>query len=138
MPMPPKLDPARGHRGRGPVLLPATGRPGAPPRWPLSGRQTAAEKEIWTQLWATPQSTVWERLGAGTIRIVARYARLLLLAEDGAGATVQLATVALEDRLGLSPKSMRLMLWEIGTDEVAAKREERQTARGRIKAVNPA
>jgi hypothetical protein len=39
-----------------------------------------------------------------------------------------------EDRLGLTPKAMRMLLWEIVADEVT---EQRQTsgARDRIKAV---
>jgi hypothetical protein len=43
---------------------------------------------------------------------------------------------ALEDRLGLTPKAMRLLLWEIVVDEMAAKRRAPKAARGRVKAVN--
>jgi hypothetical protein len=85
-------------------------------------------------MWATPQATVWERLG--WTRTVARYCRLLVAAEqvDASAATHAQAT-ALEDRLGLTPKAMRLLLWEVVADEVGEKRQASKGARGRIKAV---
>lgn len=134
MPTPPKFDPARGPRGRGPVRLPAGGRKGDPPDWPL-GRQTAAERQAWIELWRTPQAEAWERLE--WVRSVARYCRVMLRAEktNATGALLAQAT-ALEDRLGLTPKAMRLLLWEVATDEVAEKRAAKTpSARGRIKAV---
>jgi hypothetical protein len=41
---------------------------------------------------------------------------------------------SLEDRLGLTPKAMRLLLWEIVSDEVAEQRAATDV-RARIKAV---
>jgi phage terminase small subunit len=43
----------------------------------------------------------------------------------------------LEDRLGLTPKAMRMLMWQVAPDEVAEKREQAPTesARGRIRAV---
>ena len=41
----------------------------------------------------------------------------------------------LEDRLGLTPKAMRMLLWEIVTDEVTEKRSQATGARDRVKAV---
>jgi len=108
------------------------------PAWPLSGRQLAAEKLRWVQLWATPQAVAWERMGEGVALVVARYCRMVVEAESGeANAPTLSHVMALEDRLGLTPKSMRMLLWEIVTDEVAEKRQEHTTsARGRIKAVS--
>lgn len=134
MPTPPKPDPARGVRGRGPTLLPPEGRLGPPPTWPLPGEPTDAEREVWVQLWASPQAVAWEKLG--WTRTVGRYARLLTRAEaPDATPALQAQTTALEDRLGLTPKSMRLLLWQIAVDEVAEKRQKPTSARGRIKAV---
>jgi hypothetical protein len=134
MPNPPKIDPQRGTRGRGVVMLPAGGRKGDPPRWPLPGGVDAAEREAWAQLWATPQAVAWEQLG--WTRTVARYCRVMVAAErPDATAALLAQAVALEDRLGLTPKSMRLLLWQIAVDEVAEKRQESKGARGRIKAV---
>lgn len=129
---PPKIDPARRHARVGPLRLPVEGRQGEPPPWPL-GRQSAAEKKAWLDLWRTPHAVAWERLG--WTRTVARYCRFLVVAETGMAAPAELSQViALEDRLGLTPKAMRMLLWEIVSDEVADKREE-SSARGRIKAV---
>lgn len=134
MPNPPKFDPARGTRGRGPLKLPAEGRKGEAPPWPLPGRPLAAEKRAWAQLWATPQAVAWERLG--WTRTVARYCRAMLAAESRDASPALLAQVtAMEDRLGLTPKAMRLLLWEVAPDEVEERRQAGSSARRRIKAV---
>lgn len=131
MPNPPKLDPQRGARGRGVVTLPAEGRKGDPPAWPLE-QVSSAELTLWRDLWTTPQAVAWERLG--WTRVVARYARLALLAEDMNKDALAEAR-QLEDKLGLTPKAMRLLLWVVASDEVAEKRQASPGARGRIKAV---
>lgn len=132
MPNPPKMDPQRGARGRGVRTLPAAGRLGDPPDWPLYGSPTAAEADAWAELWATPQAAAWEELG--WTRVVARYCLVMLQAEllnkDALAEARQL-----EDRLGLTPKAMRLLLWQISTDDLAEKRQESKGARGRIRAV---
>jgi hypothetical protein len=134
MPTPPKFEPARGARGRGPTRLPAGGRTGDVPAWPLPGRPTGDEREAWAQLWRTPQAVAWERME--WTRTVARYCRLLVRSEDpDATAALQAQTTALEDRLGLTPKSMRLLLWEVASDEVAEKRAKPTDVRKRIRAV---
>jgi hypothetical protein len=95
--------------------LPATGRPGVPPAWPLGGRATKNELALWEQLWATPQATAWEELG--WVRTVARYARITVAAErPRAIAAVMSEARQLEDRLGLNPKAMRSLGWEISAD----------------------
>lgn len=134
MPQAPKLDPTRRNARVGPVMLPAGGRAGDPPVWPLPGRISPAEREAWAQLWRTPQAVAWEQLG--WTRTVARYCRVMVEAEKRDATAAMLAQVtALEDRLGLTPKSMRLLLWQIAEDEVGQKREQSKGARGRIKAV---
>ncbi len=133
MPQPPKFDPARRNSRIGPVKLPAEGRKGDPPKWPLPGRIIAAESRAWAELWATPQAVAWEKLG--WTRTVARYCRVMVAAEKKDATAALLAqAVSLEDRLGLTPKAMRLLLWEIVADEVTEKRET-GGVRGRIKAV---
>jgi hypothetical protein len=97
--------------------LPAEGRSGDAPEWPLAGD----EPTVWAELWGTPQSAAWERLG--WTRIVARYALLLPQSEvAGCSAAILTATQQLEDRLGLSPMSMLRLRWEIAADEVAEQR----------------
>lgn len=130
---PPKKYPQHRIARAGLVSLPAEGRSGKPPEWPLPGRLTAAERKTWVQLWATPQAVAWERLG--WTRTVARYCRVLLAAEELAKDAMSEAR-QLEDRLGLTPKAMRLLLWEIASDELAERRPvDTSDVRQRIRAV---
>jgi hypothetical protein len=57
--------------------------------------------------------------------------------EHGAPAALLAQVTALEDRLGLTPKAMRLMLWELVEDELAEARSGGggAAARKRIRAV---
>jgi hypothetical protein len=128
--------------------LPAEGRSGAAPEWPLpplavddeglSEVLQEREAELWADLWSTPQAVAWERMR--WTRTVARYVRFEVRAETGdlkAGAEARL----LEDRLGLSPQAMLRLRWEVAADEVAEQRQERSTqakksARQRLKVVD--
>jgi hypothetical protein len=137
---PPKKDPVRRNARVGPLKLPAEGRDGPPPKWPLPGKMRAGELAVWRDLWSTPQAVAWERFRWA--RTVARYCRLEALLERDVKEPMSAEKLAevrqLEDRLGLNPKAMRLLLWEVVGDELAQKREERQSgesARGRLKAV---
>lgn len=115
------------------MKLPAEGRQGDVPVWPLPGRTTAAERLAWGELWRTPQAVAWEKLA--WTRTVARFCRVMVAAEQkGASPALLAQAVALEDRLGLTPKAMRLLLWEIVADEVTEQRQATDV-RARIKAV---
>ena len=119
---PPSFNPKRTNARVGVVQLPAEGREGEPPPWPLPGRTLKAERDCWEMLWHTPQAVAWERLG--WTRTVARYCRVLVESEKrDAHPAVRTEARQLEDRLGLTPKSMRLLLWTVVEDEVTAKRE---------------
>jgi hypothetical protein len=131
----PKTDPIRRNARVGPLMLPASGRQGPVPRWPLPGHEDPFELAAWAQLWATPQAAAWENLG--WTRTVARYCRVMVAAErpDATAALLAQAT-SLEDRLGLTPRSMRMLLWQIAPDEVAEKRGGRsEGVRERLRAV---
>jgi hypothetical protein len=130
---PPKADAQRRRRNAvpGTVYLPAEGREGDPPEFPLVS-MTLGEDVAWRDLWSTPQAVAWERNGVGTVRVVARYCRLLCSAEFAA---LSLATSVasaqtlgevrqLEDRLGLTPMAMLRLRWEVVTDELAEARED--------------
>src|SRR5688500_8164260 len=123
MPGPPAKDPsARRRRNAAPVTtkLPATGRQGRVPAWPLS-KASAAERAAWNELWRLPQAVVWERVRCS--RVVARYVRLLVPVERGGASAFQGSECRqLEDRLGLTPLSMKRLQWEIAFDEVAEAR----------------
>lgn len=107
------------------LKLPAEGRSGPAPEWPLSGNAPA----VWDELWSTPQAVAWERLG--WTRTVARYVKVLGYCENPESVTVGLLGEArqMEDRLGLSPMSMLRLRWEIASDEVAEKRESKRPAK---------
>ncbi|MDP9459514.1 MAG: hypothetical protein M3Q22_04405 [Actinomycetota bacterium] len=119
------------------MRLPAEGRAGRAPAWPLAGAQEPQEAAAWAELWRTPQAVAWERLGWS--RTVARYCRVMVASEQpGASPALLAQATALEDRLGLTPKAMRLLLWEVVEDEVAEQRTEQTGgARTRLKAVDP-
>lgn len=129
----PKPDAQRRRRNASPqaVRLPAEGRQGATPVWPLS-RPTKAEQAVWAEVWATPQAVAWERLG--WTRTVARYCRFLVASEKRDATSTLLGEVRqLEDRLGLTPMSMLRLRWEIVEDEVAAQRADRPAASGEVR-----
>jgi hypothetical protein len=141
MPGPPRKDPATRRRRNAPpetTKLPALGRKGRPPAWPLS-KMRVGESAVWRSLWATPQAVAWQRLG--WTRVVARYCRCIVLAENDPGLVSLLAEVRqLEDRLGLSPMAMRRLQWEVdGADELAEARERRTVSATprRLRAVDP-
>ena len=117
--MPPSFNPRRRNARTGPLALPAAGRKGPVPVWPLEGKPLPAELAAWKQLWATPQAAAWESLG--WFRTVGRYCRAMVAAEQpGAPANMLTAVLNLEMHLGLTPKAMRLMLWTIDSDDSAA------------------
>lgn len=115
MPGPPPNPNAR-RRNKRPEWkkLPAAGRQGDPPPFPLPGRSKTLAS-LWESLWSSPQAVMWEQLG--WTRVVARYAKLLLAAEKRDAPVALLAEVRqIEDRLGLTPMSMRRLQWEIESD----------------------
>lgn len=111
----------RTNSAPGTVVLPAEGRSGEPPAWPLAVR----EAPCWASLWKLPQAVAWERLHL--VRVVARYAAALTLAESPDGSAAILGEVRqLEDRLGLSPMAMLRLRWEIAETD----RDDRSSVAG--------
>lgn len=103
------------------TLLPAAGREGDPPPWPLAAT-SVEELALWAEVWSTPQAAAWETLGWS--RVVARYVRLCLAAENPASSIGVAAEVRqLEDRLGLTPMAMLRLRWKVTTDELAERRD---------------
>ena len=125
MPGPPPNPNARRRNARPDwVVLPADGRQGDPPEFPL-GRPSMSVLKLWAVLWASPQAVAWEGMGEATIRTVARYAKLVLEAEKSKAQTSLLAEVRqLEDRLGLTPMSMKRLQWQIDDRPVSTGGDE--------------
>lgn len=98
----------RTNAAPGTILLPAEGRSGKAPKWPLGLDEPAS----WSELWKLPQAVAWERLHLE--RVVARYAHILTVAESADGSAAILGEARqLEDRLGLSAMSMLRLRWEV-------------------------
>lgn len=120
--------------------MPAEGRPGAVPVWPLT-EPSGREAQLWAELWARPQAVMWEQLGQELE--VALFVRTLAAAEqpDASTERVKLARQYL-DSLGLSVQGMLRNRWKIAPGEVEPEREwpvaeapRRRSARDRLKVV---
>src|SRR5690606_34046733 len=87
------------------VTLPASGRKGPVPEWPLPA-PTERELELWRQMWCKPQALLWERNGQH--QEVAMYCRRFAAAEEH-GASVALGTLVRQmmDSLLLTIPAMR-------------------------------
>ena len=107
------------------TILPASGRPGSAPEWPLVDQSTR-EVDLWAKLWSKPQALMWQRLGQELE--VALYVRNLSMAELP-GAPVNLGTLVrqMADSLGLTTPGLRSNRWRIPGDEVAQKRDGRNS-----------
>lgn len=91
--------------------LPAEGRPGEAPEWPLT---TPADRELdlWEDLWAKPQAVVWEDMGQELE--VALFVRTLAEAERAdARVDVKKMVRSYLDSLGLSVAGMNRNRWKI-------------------------
>ena len=121
------------------TVLPADGRKGATPAWPLS-EQSVREAELWSDLWAKPQAIMWERFGQDLE--VALYVRRFTEAEL-MDSRVNLSTLVrqMADSLGLTTPGMRANRWRITAEEpVPAKPAGRgrpavKSSRSRLKVV---
>lgn len=99
-------------------VLPAAGRPGPPPRWPLS-EQVEREVVLWSELWVTPQAVKWEENGLEIE--VALHVRSLVAAEaPDATAASRVLVLRQMEHLGLSMPGLARNKWTIGKPEDAA------------------
>lgn len=93
------------------VELPASGRPGEAPEWPLVD-PTDREKALWKRLWVLPQALMWERLSQELE--VALYVRRLAESERPRSPII-LGTLVrqMADSLGLTTPGMRMNRWKV-------------------------
>lgn len=130
MPGPAPKDPASRRRRNaavGKTILPAGGRVGDVPAWPIF---EVDEPSVWASLWSLPQAAAWER--DHMQMVLADYAilRARLYADDAPSASLLAEKRNQETVLGLNPKAMRSLLWEVAdSDEVAEKRVTDQPSR---------
>ncbi|MER7963596.1 hypothetical protein [Streptomyces ardesiacus] len=98
--------------------LPAEGRQGATPEWPLT-EATGRESVLWEDLWAKPQAVIWEDMGQELE--VALFVRTLAEAErPDARADIKKMIRGYLDSLGLSVSGMLRNRWKIAPGVEAA------------------
>lgn len=114
------------------VTLPAAGRPGVAPVWPLSGGSDR-ELVLWVAEWARPQAVVWEQNGQELE--VALYVRTFVAAEaSDAPVTVRTLVKQQQEALGLSLPGLSRNRWRIETVEERSA-TSRAPMRNRLKVV---
>jgi hypothetical protein len=107
----------RPNRGGVFTYLPAAGRSGAPPGWPL-GKASKRELEVWTKIWHTPQAVAWD-VGRAFDATIARYVWMAVQCEGETSAALLGELHQMEDRLGLNPVSMARLRWQVVEQEPA-------------------
>lgn len=94
------------------VSLPAHGRQGAEPEWPLDPEATEREARVWSQMWRCPQAVMWDAQGQHIE--VAIYVRQLGEAEKpNAPGTTRRGRAQQADALGLTLPAMQRLRWRI-------------------------
>lgn len=107
-----------GRAGADWIRLPASGRKGEPPPFPLP-RRTKRELAVWDQEWHRPQAIMWE--SSGQELEVALYVRTLVEAEHrGAAASIRTLLVRMQEHLGLSQPGLARNRWTIVEDGAVA------------------
>lgn len=133
--------PAEGRTGECPVWPLPTIYPNeesSPAEWALIEAAGEVERDLWSELWSTPQAVAWEKLR--WTREVALYARLQIRGELGdldAGKEAR----QWSDRLGLNPASLLRLRWRILPTPVetgTASPRPPSRSRGRLKVVKDA
>lgn len=105
--------------------LPADGRDGPTPRWPLPTPTHAGGKKLWRTLWRRPEALMWEANGQEIQ--VALYVLAVLAAEmPQANASDRKTALSYMDDLGLSNGGRARNRWVI--DDAGALRAESKPA----------
>lgn len=117
------------------VDLPASGRQGPVPGWPLSS-PSGREIELWEAHWSKPQALMWGQ--SGLEYEVALYIRNLAMAEvPGAPANRSTLVKQLMEDLGLTEGGLARNSWRVVDDTPASKSRprSRSSARDKLKVV---
>jgi hypothetical protein len=105
------------------VTLPAEGRKGTAPDWPLAD-ESKREVELWRREWKRPQAVMWEQNGQEIE--VAMYVRTVMAAEKkDAPANMRTLLKQQQEALGLSLPGLSRNRWKI-EHETEAESETRQ------------
>lgn len=105
------------------LTLPAGGRLGDTPDWPLKG-YSEREAVLWGHYWQKPQAAAWERFGLHYE--VAVHVRTLAEAEmPMSPANLRTLVRQQMDSLGLTMPGLRANRWKLSEDETAVARHAR-------------
>lgn len=125
------------------ITLPAEGREGDPPEWPLT-EPTPRELVLWERWWAKPEALLWE--SDGSLDYVALTVRMFAEAEVVKASAENRKTVRMMMAdLYLTRDAKDRARIKVALDEVADKRDERDeresapaasSARDRVKVVS--
>lgn len=142
-PDPNSLRSARAVERGGWTTLPAAGREGVPPVWPLT-EPSVREFDLWVDLWGRPQAVAWEQLGQELE--VALFVRTLAEVEaPGASTERRKALRGYLDSLGLSVAGMLRNRWRVAAAEAepepvrsgaGGEQSRRSSARDRLRVVS--
>lgn len=117
-----------GRAGADWIRLPASGRKGDPPPFPLP-HVTLREKAIWNDEWKRPQAIMWEANGQELE--VALYVRTVREAERPKTATaLRTLLVRMQEHLGLSQPGLARNRWLIVDDLALTASAETPAAAG--------
>lgn len=135
------------------TALPAAGRPGNAPAFPLpkisrfrmefyegggkakvpdAGASAAfrrRELEVWREVWKTPQACAWQ-LESWRWPTIAEFCRLKTVVElePDANASLVAQLHRFRDQIGLTPAGLKENGWAIATDQMTPKRAEKKAA----------
>lgn len=102
------------------LTLPASGRDGDLPEWPLTD-PSSRELELWDRMWGKPQAVAWEKFGLEYE--VGMLVRRLAEAEiPGSHTSTGTLVRQMMDSLGLTVPGMDRNKWRLSDDEVAEQR----------------
>lgn len=122
--------------------MPAAGRDGDPPEWPLSN-PSSRELDLWVSEWRRPQAVMWEANGQALE--VAVFIRTLVAAEAPQATAAERTLVLRQmEGLGISVPGLARNKWRIGevaqSSATAATGTEsarpRRSARDRLRVVS--
>ena len=114
----PDPDALRRDREKDWITLPAEGREGDPPGWPLKDR-TEREADLWTKLWRLPQAVMWEKNHQELE--VAMHCRSFAAAElMNAPTNTRTLVRQQQEALGISLPGLHRNHWRIDGDTPAA------------------
>lgn len=133
MPPAPKAPGARVRRNKDQSSwrgLPSEGRKGRPPKCPPEWEDTT--KEWWKIIWRSPMATVWIE---SDIPALIRLGWLLEHPKPTALIVGEIRQI--EDRFGLSPKSRRMLQWQIAPADEEPEAEQPLADVLRLRAVDP-